>query len=144
MQAICRLSATYAPLIGRFLIAFIFLQSGWDKLFNFSKTAALMASQGIPAPQVLLVPTLVILLGGGLMILLGWHARWAALALVVFLIPATLFFHHFWSYPAPQQLNQFHHFVKNLAILGALLYIVGMGSGPLSVTQSEETDRWRG
>ncbi len=139
MQALCRLAGTFAPLVGRLLIAFIFLQSGWDKLFNFSKTAALMTSKGIPMAEVLLVPVLIILLGGGLMILLGWHAQWAALALVVFLVPATLYFHNYWSYPAAQQLNQFHHFVKNAAILGALLYIMGMGSGPLSLKPAEKT-----
>jgi putative oxidoreductase len=104
---------------------------------------ALMTSKGIPMAEVLLVPTLVILLGGGLMILLGWHARWAALALIVFLVPATLYFHNYWAYPAAQQLNQFHHLVKNAAILGALFYIMGMGSGPLSWEPSDDTSGLR-
>ena len=133
MQALCKLSETYAPLLGRIMIAFIFLQSGYDKVFNYGKTVALMQKMGVPMAEVLLVPSIVILLGGGLMILLGWHANWAALALIVFLIPATLYFHNYWGYPAAQHLNQFHHFVKNLAILGALFYIMGMGSGPVSL-----------
>jgi putative oxidoreductase len=133
MHALCNLAKQYGPLIGRILIAFIFLQSGYDKLFNYGKTVALMQKMGIPMAEVLLVPTIVILLGGGFMILLGWQARWAALALIIFLIPATLYFHNYWAYSQTQQLNQFHHFVKNLAILGGLFVIMGLGSGPLSL-----------
>jgi len=83
--------------------------------------------------EVLIIPTIIILLGGGLMILLGWHARLAALALIVFVIPATLYFHSYWTFAPAQQLNQFHHFVKNFAIVGALFCIMGLGSGPLSL-----------
>lgn len=138
MEALCRFSQTYGVLVGRILIAFIFLQSGYDKIVNFSNTAALMASKGMPMPEVLLAPTIIILLAGGLMILVGWQARWGALALFLFLIPATLIFHPYWTFPAAQQLNQFHHFVKNVALMGALLYIVGMGSGPMSWGRSGE------
>lgn len=138
MNALCQLSKTYAPLLGRILLAFIFLQSGYDKIFNFSRTAGLMTSNGMPMAEVLLVPTTIIVLGGGLMLLFGWHARWAALGLFAFMIPATLIFHPYWSYPEAQQINQFHHFVKNVALMGALLMIVGMGSGPLSLRQEPE------
>lgn len=133
MEALCKLSQTWGLLAGRILIAFIFLQSGYDKLFNFSKTAGLMASKGIPMAEVLLVPTIAILLVGGLMILVGWHARWGALALFLFMVPATLIFHPYWTFPEAQKLNQFHHFVKNVALMGAMLYIVALGSGAMSV-----------
>ena len=70
------------------------------------------------------------------MLLVGWKARWAALALIVFMIPATLYFHAFWSYPEAQFVNQFHHFFKNLAIIGALFMVMGMGSGALSLDRN--------
>ena len=133
MHALCNLAKTYAPLIGRILIAFIFLQSGYDKVLNYRKTVTLMTQVGMPMAEVLIIPTIIILLGGGLMILLGWYARWAALALIVFVIPATLYFHSYWTFAPAQQLNQFHHFVKNFAIVGALFCIMGLGSGPLSL-----------
>ena len=57
---------------------------------------------------------------------------------MVFMIPATLYFHGFWTYPEALQLNQFHHFVKNVAIIGALLLMLGMGSGALSVDGDED------
>ena len=138
MHALCNLAKTCAPLIGRILIAFLFLQSGYDKVLNYGKTVTLMTQKGMPMAEVLLIPAIIILLGGGLMILLGWYARWAALALIVFVIPATLYFHNYWTYPPAQQLNQFHHLVKNLAITGALFYIMGLGSGPLSLKKESE------
>ncbi|MFN7086339.1 MAG: DoxX family protein [Burkholderiales bacterium] len=133
METLCTLSKTWAPLAGRILLSFIFLQSGYDKMFNFSKTAAYMAAKGLPLAEVLLVPTIVILLAGGLTILFGWYVRWGALALFLFLIPATLVFHPYWTFPEAQQLNQFHHFVKNLALMGALLVMLGTGPGPMSL-----------
>jgi putative oxidoreductase len=136
---LCNLSKQYAPLAGRMLLAFIFLQSGYDKVVNYDKVVKLMVVKSIPVPEILLVPAIVILLAGGIMLLVGWKARWAALALIVFMVPATLYFHNYWTYPEAQQLNQFHHFVKNLAIIGALLIVLGMGSGALSADAGKET-----
>ena len=139
MHALCNLAKTCAPLIGRILIAFVFLQSGYDKVLNYGKTVTLMTQKGMPMAEVLIIPTIIILLAGGLMILLGWYARWGALALIVLVIPATLYFHSYWTYSPAQQLNQFLHFAKNLAILGALFYIMGLGSGPLSLRKESDS-----
>ena len=139
MGFFCNLSKTYAPLFGRILLAFIFLQSGFDKVLNYGKTVNLMGARGIPEPQVVLPVAIAALFVGGIMVLVGWKARWGALALIVFMIPTTLYFHGYWTYPAALQLNQFHHFVKNLAVIGALFMILGMGSGALSV-DGEEAD----
>jgi putative oxidoreductase len=133
MTLLCDLSKTYAPLLGRILLSFIFLQSGFEKALNYTKTLALMGARGIPEPQILLPLAIAVLFAGAVMILIGWKARWGALLLIVFMIPATLYFHGYWAYPEALQLNQFHHFVKNLAIVGALSMILGMGSGALSV-----------
>lgn len=132
MNNLCKLSETWGVLLGRIFVAAIFLQSGIDKLLNFDKTVKLMASKAMPMPDILLVPSIVILIAGGTMLLVGWKARWAALALIGFMIPATLVFHSFWTYPETQFVNQFHHFFKNLAIIGALFLVMGMGSGKMS------------
>ena len=66
-------------LAGRILLALIFVVSGFGKIMAFSGTAAYMASHGIPMAEVALVPTIIIELGGGLMIAVGFKARWAAL-----------------------------------------------------------------
>ena len=138
MSFFCNLSKSYAPLLGRMLLAFIFLQSGFDKVLNFGKTVNLMGARSIPEPQILLPLAIAALFIGGIMILIGWKARWGALALIAFMIPATLYFHGYWTYPAALQLNQFHHFVKNMAIIGALFMLLGMGSGALSVDGGED------
>lgn len=137
MNGICNLAKKYALLIGRVLFAFLFLQSGWHKIFGFGENVRIMTGKGIPLPEVLLVLTIILVLAGGLMILFGWHARWAALALFLWMIPATLLYHAFWTYEPAQLFNQTNHFLKNLAIMGALLMIVGMGTGPLSLRDGQ-------
>lgn len=129
----------FAPLLGRSLLALIFIFAGFHKLTGFEGTAGYMASHGLPLPQVLLVATIVIELIGGLMILLGWQARLAAAAIFLFLIPTTLVFHAFWSVnPADAMLlqNQMNHFMKNVAIMGGMLYVAAYGSGPYSLQKS--------
>lgn len=129
----------FLPLFGRVLLALIFIIAGFHKITGFDGTAEMMAGRSLPLPQVLLVATILIELGGGLMILLGWHARWAALAIFLFLIPATLIFHAYWSVDPSQPLmvkNQMNQFMKNLAIMGGMLYVVAYGSGPFSLKKS--------
>ena len=123
----------YAPLIGRILLAWIFLSSAWGKITGFDPTVAQMAAKGMPIPQVLLIFGIVLEVLGGTLLVLGWKAEWAALALIVFLIPATLYFHNYWTYPPEQVRNQRNHFMKNLAIGGGLIFVIGMGAGPLSI-----------
>lgn len=137
MSFLCDWTKTYTPLLGRVLLAFIFLQSGFEKVLNYSKTLGLMAARGIPEPQILLPIAIAALFAGSLMILIGWKAHWGALVLIAFMVPATFYFHSYWAYPEVQQLGQFHHFVKNLAIIGALCMIMGIGSGALSLDGGE-------
>lgn len=122
------------PLVGRLLIAALFVPAGAMKIGNFAGTAAHMAQAGLPLVPLLLVLTIIIELGGGLMLLLGWRARAAALVLFLFLIPVTLVFHAFWGLTDPaahyqQQIN----FMKNIAIMGGLMFVAAFGPGPLSL-----------
>ena len=140
MNALCTLAKQYAPVAGRILIALLFLMSGYGKIGAFEATSATMAAKGMPASDVLLVCAIVLELVGATLLVIGWKTEWAALALIVFLIPATLYFHNYWSYPAEQVRNQRNHFMKNVTILGALVFIVGMGAGPLSVDSRRRRD----
>jgi putative oxidoreductase len=83
--------------------------------------------------DLLLVGAIVCEFGGALMVLLGWNACLGALLLIVFTVPATLMFHNFWAVDPAQYQNQFNHFMKNLAIIGALAYVMAAGSGPYSL-----------
>jgi len=123
----------YGMLLGRILLALIFVVSGYGKIGGFDKTAQYMASKGLPFSEVLLVGTIAIELLGGLMVAVGWKARWAALAIFLFLIPVTLVFHPYWAVEAAQKMNQMNHFMKNVAIMGGMLYIVACGPGPVSL-----------
>jgi putative oxidoreductase len=119
-------------LAGRILLALIFVLSGFNKITGFDGTAAYMASAGLPFTKVLLVLTIAVELGGGLLIMLGWKARWVALVVFLFLIPVTLVFHNPAADPAQAQ-QQMVHLLKNVAIMGGMLHLFAFGAGAWSV-----------
>jgi putative oxidoreductase len=123
---------SYLQLLSRIFVAVIFVLSGLFKVLGFAATAQMMGSAGFPAPQLFLVGAIVLELGGGLALLCGYRVRWAALALIVFLIPATLVFHTAHIAGAEAQ-NQMTQTLKNLAILGALLKFYTDGPGAFSL-----------
>ncbi len=123
----------FAPLAGRILLSIIFIMSGISKITGFAGTAGWMTSKGLPVPEVLLAASIVIELGAAAMIVTGFKARWGAAALFLWMIPVTLVFHNFWTYPAAEQQMQSIMFFKNLGLMGGMLLIMGIGSGPLSM-----------
>jgi putative oxidoreductase len=125
------------PLLGRFLLSFIFLLSAVGKLSQFNGTAQMMEGKGMLLAPFFLVMAILFELIGGLSILLGYKARIGALMLIVFLIPATLIFHNFWAYTGGEHMAQMTNFLKNLAIMGGLLQIVPHGPGALSLGRKE-------
>ena len=127
------LIAKFAPVTGRFLIALIFLLSGIGKIGGFAQTAGFMAGKGLPMVEVLLVLSIIIEIGAALMLIVGWQARLGAAALFLWMIPVTLVFHNFWAAPAAQQQIEMGMFMKNIAMMGGLLYIMAYGSGRFSV-----------
>ncbi|RLA43139.1 MAG: DoxX family protein [Gammaproteobacteria bacterium] len=122
-----------APLFGRILIAAIFIPAGFSKITGFAGVSGYMAAKGLPMPDLLLVLTIIIELGGGIMILIGWRATEAALVIALFLVPVTIIFHGFWGLEEIQKEVQMRMFMKNVGIMGGLLCIAGLGSGPLSL-----------
>lgn len=127
----------YATLAGRLLLSQIFLISGVMKIVDWSGTEARMAEQGMFWIPFFLAAATVIELGAGLALLAGLGTRWAALLLVLYLIPVTFTFHHFWSYPSDKQEVQTLFFLHNWALMGGLLYVAACGGGAASL------DRWR-
>jgi len=121
----------FTSLIGRVLLAAIFLISGVRKVINFTGTQQYMAAHGLPLTAFLLVGAIILELGGGLSVLLGYRTKWGAWALIIFLLPTTLIFHGNLS----DQVQQIM-FLKNAAILGGLLLLLGQGPGPLSIDAS--------
>jgi putative oxidoreductase len=120
-------------LVGRILLALIFILSGFGKIGGFAGTAGYIASKGLPMASVVAALTILVELGGGLALATGFYARWAALALAVFSVLAALIFHNFWAVPAEQAMNQNIHFMKNIAIAGGMLMVFAFGPGSLSL-----------
>lgn len=127
----------YGPLAGRILIALIFILSGFSKISGFSGTVGYIASKGLQLPQLAAIGAIMIELGGGILLVLGWKTRWAAAAMLLFTALAALLFHNFWAMPPDQAQNQMNHFMKNISMMGGLLYVVIYGSGPLSLDRDE-------
>jgi putative oxidoreductase len=119
----------YCSLIGRVLIASLFITAGllFLRSADFAFAANFMAAKGVPYPRVLLIATMVFQLGFGGMILAGWRLRWAAAGLLVWIVPATLIFHSFWEAPPAQAPNEMFHFLKNVAVAGGLLLLISNG-----------------
>ncbi|MBZ2206617.1 DoxX family protein [Massilia soli] len=111
--------------IGRALIGVLFAVSGVNKILGFSYVAGWMASSGLPMAEVLLAATILLELVGGLLLITGFQAGIAAAALALFLVPVTALFHAFWSADAAGFQGQLTHFLKNVAVFGGLLMVVG-------------------
>lgn len=120
-------------LIGRILLALIFIVSGYGKLTNYAGTEAYMASAGLPMVGLLLPLTILVELGGGLAIALGLMTRFVAIVMFLFLIPVSLVFHHFWDASAAQAMMQHIQFMKNVSIMGGMLMLVYAGPGSWSL-----------
>ena len=124
----------YGALLARILLAGIFILAGVSKIGGFSGTQGYMAARGMPATAFLGFCAILLEVGGGLAVILGYKARLAALLLFLFLIPTTLIFHTAFggSFPPEQTQMQQAMMMKNLAIMGGLLAIAIHGAGGLS------------
>jgi len=115
------------PLVGRILLAAIFLWSAIKDIRNFESISKMMGEKGIPIPSVFLLGAVVFLLLGSIAMILGIKARWGAVLLILFLIPTTVIFHS----PTGSE-EDFIQFMKNLALIGGLCMVVANGVGPVS------------
>jgi len=125
----------FVSLVGRVLLAAIFPLSAimWHVL-DYANTTQMMRDHGIPAANVVHVCTIGLLLLGSISLILGCKARWGAALLAVFLALTTYYFHGFWDI---QDVSLAHeqeaHFLKNLSIFGAMLFIIANGAGAWSI-----------
>ncbi|MFZ1889040.1 MAG: DoxX family protein [Candidatus Binataceae bacterium] len=117
-------------LVGRILLAAIFILSGATKLGHGAAMAGYVAAHHIPGSiaELLIYVAGIVELAGGLMLVFGFHARIAGIVLFLFLIPVTLLFH-----VLPGGMPNHVHMMKNLAIMGGLLMVASMGPGAFSM-----------
>ena len=129
------MDAAVAPVsaVGRLLIALIFVRAGINKLGAIAGTSAAMKSHGIPYPDFLVWGAVLVELGGGLMLMAGFYARWAALALFFYTLALALIFHAYWAAPEATARTEAAFFFGHLAMMGGMLYVVAFGAGPYSI-----------
>jgi putative oxidoreductase len=122
----------YIVLLGRILFALLFVMAGFG---HFTKAEIGYAeSAGVPMASIIVPLSGILAIVGGLSIALGFHAKWGAWLIVLFLIPVTFTMHAFWKVTDPQMAQmQQAHFFKNISMLGAALLITHFGSGPASL-----------
>ena len=124
----------FLSLVARLMITAIFLSSAvMNKIPQFNGVADMMAAKGVPQPKILLAGAIAFLLLGSVSLILGFRARLGALLLLVFLAAATYYFHAFWKLPAEEQMPEQIAFMKNLALMGTMLFFLANGSGPWSL-----------
>ena len=120
-------------LVGRLLLALLFLPAGLSKISGFAGTAGYIASKGMPMPTAAAVIAIIIEVVAPLALIAGFGTRWAALVLAGFTVVATFVFHNFWAMPADQAMMQQLMFFKNIAVVGGLLTLAAHGAGAWSV-----------
>ena len=113
---------------GRVLLAALFLVSGIQKLFVPDMIQGYIASVGLPLPSLVYGITVVIEIGAGALLFVGFRTRLMAWVLAAFTVAAALLFHRALGDP-----NQFVHFLKILAIAGGLVHIAAVGAGAFSL-----------
>ncbi|ATA57760.1 DoxX family protein [Variovorax sp. KBS0712] len=120
-------------LIGRVLLAALFVPAGFGKLMGFAGTVGYISSVGAPLPQVAAVIAIVVELGLGLLLLVGFKTRVSAIVLAIFTVAAAVMFHNYWGMPADKAFVNQLMFFKNIAIAGGLLAFAAFGAGRFSI-----------
>lgn len=120
-------------LVGRVLLALMFLVGGVDKIMGLEGTIKYAQTNGVPMANIAIYIAIVIEIGMGLLLVAGFKTRWAAMVLIVFIVATEFFFHQYWNMEgAPRNFNRIV-FYKNLAVLGGMLMLIVAGPGRYSI-----------
>lgn len=121
-------------LLGRILLSFIFIYEAIDSILYFKKTTNLMSEYGITFQQdLLLIGAIFLLLAGGTLLLIGYRIGLGAILLMIYWIPVTFIVHSFWNDALPERRLESILFMKNIAILGGLMFMAVNTSGKYSI-----------
>ena len=121
-------------LVGRVMMGWIYVESGWRKLTGMDAFIASLVRRDVPYATVMGWIGAPLEFFGGLALLLGAWMRCATIAMIVFTIVATLIGHRYWEIaePAAQRMQQ-SHFAKNVTIIGGLILLYVTGGGRFSI-----------
>lgn len=118
----------YIAAVGRLLLAIMFIISGLGKIMAPEATQGYIASVGLPLPLLSYLLAIVVELGGGILLVVGYQTRIVSLAVAAFTLVTALVFHNNFA-----DQNQMIHFLKNISITGGLLQVAAFGAGALSL-----------
>ena len=127
------MSQSWTLLIGRVLVGLLFLVAGIRQFMFQTAIVGYFAKLGFPAPEATVWLSIVIHIIGGIMLIVGWKTQWASWLMLALVVIATAMAHRFWQFDATQYANQLNHFLKNVAIIGGLLYVISFGAGAMSL-----------
>jgi putative oxidoreductase len=127
-RRISMIATRYLPFVGRLMIGLPFAMSGLGKLAAYAATTEMISAAGLPLPPLAFAVAVAVELGGGALLIAGYHARSVAIALAVFSLVAAVSFHNDFV-----DQNQMIHFLKNVMMAGGLLQIAAFGAGALSL-----------
>ena len=122
MAQILQAMLPFVGVTGRVLLGLYFLIPGISKIVGFGGTAQYMATHGVPFVAMLLPITILVQIGGGAALLVGWQTRAVAVILAGMTLVISVFMHDFWNvYEGLTQQHETQNFIKNLAIMAGLL-----------------------
>ena len=127
-------SADVLVLLGRILLAWVFVGVAYGTVTNLAGSLSYFTSLKLPAPALFMWMALMLELVIAAGLILGVGTRYAAILIFVFVVVATAIAHRYWEYPAgPQQIGQYNNFLKNISIMGGALAIFVTGAGRFSL-----------
>jgi putative oxidoreductase len=127
-------SADVLILIGRIMLAWVFVGVAHGAITNFAGSLAYFTSQKLYPPELWTWLALLLEVLISISLILGIATRYGAVLVFLFVLVATAIAHRYWEYPAgPQQFGQYNNFLKNISIMGGALAIFVVGAGRFSV-----------
>ena len=125
--------SSFFAFFARIFLAVLFVVSGWGKLSGFEGFVGYVASNGLPVPQLFAALTILVELGGGVLLILGLFSRLAAFIMAGFALLTIVVVHHFWTMADAEMAANQLAAMKNLAIAGGLLMVTAFGPGAWAV-----------
>jgi putative oxidoreductase len=133
-----------SALIGRVLIAALFIPAGISKIGGFEGTVGYIASVGLPLATAGAIVAILVEVVAGAALLVGYRTKQAALVLALFTLVATVLFHNFWAMPEDQAFMQQLMFMKNIAVVGGLLVVAALGGGAWAIQREQAAQAEQG
>lgn len=121
-------------LVARIALGSLFVVHSYFKVTGLAAFTASLPPRGVPVASLIGPIAAFVEFIGGWLIVLGLATRYASLLMILFVVCATISSHRFWEFTQVQQyMGQLSHFMKNIAIIGGLLFLFACGPGPYSL-----------